>query len=88
MRTIAKEVADRLNRCEKKELIKFILPARGFSSLSVEGGALYEPESDMAFIEALKQSLDEAIEIVEVDADINTAEMAQAVVDALHSAFQ
>jgi len=84
MRTIAQEVANRLNQSKNKKLIKFILPTKGFSSLSVEGGALHEPESDMAFIEALKKSLDHEIEIVEVKSDINTPEIAQAVVDALH----
>jgi uncharacterized protein (UPF0261 family) len=88
MRTIAREVADRLNQCKNKKLIKFIIPTKGFSSLSVEGGALHEPESDMAFVEALKESLHNEIEIVEVEADINTPEIAQAVVDALHRALQ
>jgi uncharacterized protein (UPF0261 family) len=87
MQTIAREVASRLNRSRNKKLIKFILPTRGFSSLSVEGGALYEPESDRAFIEALKQYLDDDISIREVDADINTPELARAVVDALEQAL-
>jgi uncharacterized protein (UPF0261 family) len=87
MQTIAQEVANRLNRSQNKKLIKFILPTRGFSSLSVEGGALYEPESDRAFIEALKQYLDDDISIREIDADINTPELARAVVEALGQAL-
>jgi uncharacterized protein (UPF0261 family) len=87
MQTIAQEVAKELNRSKNKNLVKFILPARGFSSLSVEGGALYEPASDKAFIEALKKSLDDEINVIEVDADINTPEFARAVVDALHQAL-
>jgi uncharacterized protein (UPF0261 family) len=87
MQTIAQEVADRLNQSRNKKLIKFILPTRGFSSLSVAGGALYEPESDRAFIEALKQYLDDDISIREVDADINTPELARAVVEALEEAL-
>jgi uncharacterized protein (UPF0261 family) len=87
MQTIAREVASRLNRSQNKKLIKFILPTRGFSSLSVEGGALYEPESDRAFIEALKQYLDDDISIREIDADVNTPELARAVVEALEQAL-
>jgi uncharacterized protein (UPF0261 family) len=87
MQTIAQEVAKELNQSKNKNLVKFILPARGFSSLSVEGGALYEPASDKAFIEALKKSLDDEINVIEVDADINTPEFARAVVDALHQAL-
>jgi len=87
MQTVAREVADKLNRSQNKNLIKFILPTRGFSSLSVEGGALYEPESDQDFIEALKQYLDDDISIREVDANINTPEFARAVVEALEQAI-
>jgi uncharacterized protein (UPF0261 family) len=87
MQTIAREVANRLNRSRNKKLIKFILPTRGFSSLSVEGGALYEPESDQAFIEALKRYLDDDISIREIDAGINTPEFANAVVEALEQAL-
>ena len=87
MQTIAQEVAGRLNRSQNKKLIKFILPTRGFSSLGIEGGALHEPESDRAFIEALKQNLDDDIGIQEVDADINTPEFARAVVEALNQAM-
>jgi uncharacterized protein (UPF0261 family) len=87
MQTIAQEVAKKLNQSKNKKLIKFILPTKGFSSLSVEGGALYEPVSDKAFIEALKKSLDDEINVIEVDADINTPEFARAVVDALHLAL-
>lgn len=87
MQTIAQEVAARLNQGRNKNLIKFILPIRGFSSLSVEGGALYEPESDRAFIETLKQYLDDDISVREVDADINTPELARAVVEALDEAL-
>ena len=87
MQTIAREVADRLNQSRNKKLIKFVLPTRGFSSLSVEGGALYEPESDQAFIESLKQYLDDDISIREIDADINTPEFAGAVLESLEQAL-
>ncbi len=87
MQIIAREVADRLNQSQYKKLIKFILPTKGFSSLSTEGGVLYDPEADMAFIEALKRTLDEEISVIEVDADINTPELARSVVDALHQAL-
>jgi len=87
MQTIAQEVANKLNQSKNKKLIKFVLPTRGFSSLSAEGGALYEPVSDKAFIEALKKSLDDGISVIEVEADINTPEFARAVVDALHQAL-
>lgn len=85
LQTIAREVAGKLNRHRDRKLVKFIVPTRGFSSLSVEGGALYEPESDRLFLEALRKHLDPDIEVIEVDTHINTPEFAQAVVDALKS---
>jgi len=83
LKTIAKEVSDRLNKHTNKKLVKFVVPIKGFSSLSVEGGSLYEPESDRAFLDALKENLDSDIGIIEVDTHINTPEFARAVVDAL-----
>jgi uncharacterized protein (UPF0261 family) len=83
METIAGAVAEKLNTHENKKLVKFIIPTKGFSSLSIERGALYDPVSDHAFIEKFRRSLDPEIEIIEVDTHINTPEFARAVVDAL-----
>jgi len=85
---IAGEVAERLNRHGSKKRVKFVIPTKGFSSLSVEGGALFEPESDQVFLEALKTHLDPDIEVIEVDTHINTPEFARAVVDALKSTIE
>jgi uncharacterized protein (UPF0261 family) len=83
MDTIARAVAEKLNTHENKKLVKFIIPTKGFSSLSIEGGALYDPISDQVFIKEFRRSLDPEIEIIEVDTHINTPEFARAVVDAL-----
>ena len=83
MQTIARAVAEKLNTHENKKLVKFIIPTKGFSSLSVEGGALYDPISDQAFIDEFRKNLDPEIDIIEVDTDINTPEFARAVIDAL-----
>ena len=84
---IARQVAERLNRYPDKKMVKFVLPLKGFSSVSVEGGPLHEPESDQAFISTLKSNLDGAIDIIEVDTHINTPEFADAIVDALYQAL-
>ena len=83
MQTIASAVAEKLNQHRNKRLVKFVIPSKGFSSLSVEGGALYDPASDQTFIDEFRKSLDPEIEIIEVDTHINTSEFARAVVDAL-----
>jgi len=83
MHTIASAVAEKLNKHENKKLVKFIIPTKGFSSLSVEGGVLYDPISDQAFIDEFRKNLDPEIDIIEVDTDINTPEFARAVVGTL-----
>lgn len=83
MTTVAKAVAEKLNKHTKKHLVKFIVPTKGFSSLSVQGGQLYAPEIDQVFSDALKANLDPAIEIIAVDAHINTPEFGQATAHAL-----
>ena len=80
---VASSVAERLNLYKHKERVKIVIPTRGFSSLSVEGGPLYDPEADMMLGKTLKKCLDPEIEIIEVDSDINSKEFAQAVTKAL-----
>lgn len=83
MKMIARAVAEKLNGHKNKKLVKFIIPMKGFSSISVEGGAIHDPVSDKAFMDALRENLDPEIEIIEVDAHINTREFARAVIDTL-----
>lgn len=84
MQMIAELTAEKLNAHPDKKLVKFVIPTRGFSSLSVEGGSLYDPVSDKAFVDALKTNLDPGIEVITVDTHINTPEFAKAVVGALN----
>lgn len=88
METIAKAVAEKLNQYQDKRLIKFIIPKKGFSSLSIEGGALHDPVSDQTFIDGLRKYLDPKIKILEVNTDINSPEFARAVVEALKESFR
>ena len=88
METIAKSVAEKLNQYGNKKLVKFVIPKKGFSSLSVEGGALYDPVADQAFINKLRKYLNPEIDIVEVEANINTPEFARAIVEALKESFK
>jgi len=85
MKTIAREVAARLNLQPNRKMIKFVMPTQGFSSLGVEGAVLHDPVSDKTFINELKKNLNEEIEVIEVETHINTPEFAQAVVNTLHN---
>ena len=81
--TIVQAVAEKLNSHKDKKLVKFVIPTQGFSSISVKGGALYDPDLDRAFIDELRKNLDPEIEIIEVDTHINTPEFGRSVVEAL-----
>jgi uncharacterized protein (UPF0261 family) len=85
---IALAVADKLNRYQSKARVKVVLPLRGFSSLSVDGGPLHDPASDAASAPALRSRIDPEIEVIEVDADINSPLLAEAITDALSRAFE
>jgi len=88
MKMIAEVVAEKLNACPNRKLVKFVIPKRGFSSLSVEGGALFDPVSDQTFIDELKKNLSPLIEVIEIDTHINTPDFARAVIAALERAFR
>ena len=86
MKALGREVAKRLNQRNKK-LVKFIIPTKGFSSLGSEGGILYDPPADKAFITSLKENLDPEIEIIEVDTHINSQEFSRVVARVLRQAL-
>jgi len=88
MKTIAKAVAEKLNQYKEKRLVKFVIPKKGFSSLSGEGGVLYDPIADQAFTDELKRNLDPEIKITEVDHHINSHEFARSVIEALEESFK
>lgn len=88
VRLIARKVAEKLRKHKNKNLVRFVIPLKGFSSLSVEGGPLYDPAADKAFIDELKKELDPSIKVIEVDAHINTQEFAMVVVEALEECFK
>ncbi len=87
MVTVAKAVADKLNRHKRPRLVKFIIPTQGFSSLSVEGGKLRAPEIDAVFARTLRECLSPAVEIIQVDTHINTPEFGRAAAQALQAAL-
>jgi uncharacterized protein (UPF0261 family) len=80
---VASAAAGKLNRYNRRERVKVVIPLKGFSSLSVEGGPLYDPASDGVFTATMKKCLDPEIEIIEVDSDINSREFAARVAETL-----
>ena len=66
---LAKEQAKRVN--SGKGPIEWFIPMKGFCSYSVEGGPLYNPEADRAYVETLQSELRDDIPVYIRDLDIN-----------------
>lgn len=71
------EVARRLS--EATGPVAVVAPTRGFSLVDVEGGALWEPQADAAFLDALEAGLPAEIEFERVEAAVNDAAFADRV---------
>jgi len=73
------EVAARLD--DARGPVAVVAPARGFSLADSEGGALWDPEADAAFVSALQRRLRSDAVFELVDAAINDREFADRVAD-------
>jgi uncharacterized protein (UPF0261 family) len=61
-----------------------MVPAGGYSQQNIEGGVIWEPESDRGFVEGVTQELDasnEKVKMEVLDMHINDPEFARALVD-------
>jgi uncharacterized protein (UPF0261 family) len=78
---VAEVVAQKLNK--SKGPVQFFIPTQGWSSLSVKGADLWEPESDTVFAPALRERLLSHIGISELATEMNSPAFAGAIVEAL-----
>jgi len=60
------------------------VPLRGVSAIAVEGQAFHDPEADTALLEGLHETLGPAVEVHELDLDVNDPGFARAMADRLH----
>lgn len=78
MRAVASLIAERL--AESRGPAAIIIPLRGFSAFSTEGQPLHDAESDRAFVEAIRAQVPSRVELVELDAALNDAVIAETAV--------
>ncbi len=71
---LGRVVASRL--AEARGPVQVLCPSRGFSLADVEGGDLWDPEADQAFIDALRAALPPSIPFEEVDAHVDDPDFA------------
>jgi uncharacterized protein (UPF0261 family) len=77
MTELGRMVAGRLNRSVGPCAV--IAPTRGYSLIDVEGGPLWDPEADLALVEALESDLRGDIPVERVDLAVNDPEFGQLV---------
>ncbi len=83
MALVGKTIALRLNESSGPAAV--ILPTRGFSFPDREGWPLWDPESDAAFTQAIKEHAGPQVRVIEVDCHINDPSYADASVELLLS---
>jgi len=74
MERLGKIVAEKLNRANAPVAVLF--PLKGLSIPNIEGGELYDPEADRAFLHSLKGGLSKDIELIEINAHVNDGNIA------------
>jgi uncharacterized protein (UPF0261 family) len=83
MEFIGSLLAEKLNRA--KGPTYFYIPLKGFSSLSVEGGPLFDPEADGAFVRSLKGHLNglagRRVEIIDMDCSMEDPSFADSIAE-------
>jgi uncharacterized protein (UPF0261 family) len=72
-------VAERLN--ESTGPVRVVVPTRGFSLADVEGGDLWDPAADQAFVDSLRAALRPDIQLETVDAHVDDPDFAELVAD-------
>lgn len=83
---LAEVLAERLNKAEAPVIL--ILPDEGFCEAAAKGGAMYDPESDKAFIDTIRKHLDSRIRVVDVHGNFNSPACQKAIADAVMSMEQ
>jgi uncharacterized protein (UPF0261 family) len=74
---LGRDVAERLN--EATGPVHVVAPTRGFSLADAEGGDLWDPEADRAFLDALGEALRPDIPYETIDAHVDDPEFAEVV---------
>lgn len=80
-RILGQSIAEKLNQTTGKAAV--LLPLKGISIVSSEGGDFYEPEVDQILFETIKTHLQPDIPVVEIAANINDNAFAERAVRTL-----
>jgi uncharacterized protein (UPF0261 family) len=92
MRTTPEECAELGRRIARKlnaarGPVSLFVPLRGISLIAVEGQVFYDPDADEALLAALREDLDDSVDVRELNTDINDPAFAEAMADRLHALY-
>ena len=79
--TLGKLIASRLN--DSKGPVTVLIPAKGISKISAQGGPFHLPETDRILFDSIKQNIDPQIGFEEIDLHINDETFAARCVEEL-----
>ena len=79
-------IAEKLNAATGPTAL--VLPLKGVSMIDVEGEDFYDSEADAALFDALREHLNDDIELIELDTDINDEEFARTIAAQLDEYMQ
>jgi len=78
---LGQRIAQKLNQSTSEVCI--LLPLKGLSQISAEGGVFYDKEADQALFHSIKKHANDNIRIIEIDANINDRVFAEKSVEIL-----
>ncbi|MDQ4081983.1 MAG: Tm-1-like ATP-binding domain-containing protein [Actinomycetota bacterium] len=93
MRTTSAECAE-LGRVIARKLnaakgpTTLFVPLKGVSLISTEGQVFHDPAADEALFSALREHLDESVDVRELDTDVNDPDFARELADTLHEHYR
>ena len=64
------------------------IPLKGVSMIAVEGQVFHDPEADAALLQGLHETLGPAVEVHQLDLDVNDPAFATAMADRLHAMIE
>lgn len=85
LKSVAGVFAEKLNRA--KGPVRVLIPLKGWSSVDCSGNPTYDPEEDRIFARELRKGLDQEIQVIEVDANMEDPEFADAVIESALEIF-
>ncbi len=83
---LGRRIARKLNAAQGP--LTLFVPLRGLSVISTAGAPFYDPGADQALFAALRETLDAAVDVREIDTDVNDPQFARALAERLHQHFQ